>query len=113
MWLSKQINNNKKSEQVSIGKVTLSNNNTVNVRSNTEYKNIPIVLPYGMACRVPLGEFMYILPTDNGNVAIGTYNNNDILQDGELMLYSKGGAKIILKNNGSVIINDTVIKACE
>lgn len=115
MWISEKFNSNNKSKQAFTGKVTLSNKSTVNVQSDTEYKNVPLVLPYGIFCKTPLGEKMYLLPTAaDGIIAIGSaVNNNYNLQEGELMLYSKGGAKIILKNDGSVVINNTVIEAGE
>ena len=31
--------------------------------------------------------------------------NNPELEEGELMLYSKGGASIVLKNDGRVLVN--------
>lgn len=111
MWIAKKINKNNNSQTASYGKVTLSQNNNVSIRSGVEYRNIPVITPYGMSYVIPLNKSVCVLPTDNGNIAIGTFNKNNNLEAGEVMFYSMGGAKIILKNDGSVIINNTVIPA--
>jgi hypothetical protein len=52
-------------------------------------------------CSVP------VLPDslDDGEVSLGVLADTDGLQEGELMLKSRGGASIVLKNNGKVLIN--------
>ena len=57
---------------------------------------------------VPQGnEDAVVISTDGGRVCLGVKipANDYHLSPGELALYSAGGASIILKNNGSVIIN--------
>ena len=46
-----------------------------------------------------------MLPLDDGEVGLGVIANSSQLQEGELMLYSKGGASIVLKNDGRVLVN--------
>ncbi len=111
MKLSKLLNKNNNSKQITFGKVISSNYNTIDVSADTQYKNTSVVVPYGIAYKMPIDKKIYVLPTTNENIALGTINLNDNLQEGELMLYSEGGAKIILKNDGSVHINDYVFKA--
>ncbi len=38
-------------------------------------------------------------------VSLGVLGQEQSLSEGELMLYSKGGASIVLKNDGRVLIN--------
>ena len=46
-----------------------------------------------------------MLPLRDGETALGVLHSGSGLEPGEVMLYSKGGASIVLKNNGSVLIN--------
>ena len=53
----------------------------------------------------PAGESAVVLPLSDGEVELGVLSRAVGLDEGELMLYSKGGASIVLKNDGRVIIN--------
>ena len=46
-----------------------------------------------------------VLPLDDGEIGLGVIADRTELEEGEVMLYSKGGASVILKNNGKVLIN--------
>ena len=46
-----------------------------------------------------------VLPLADGEVSLGVLTQAHSLDEGELMLYSKGGASIVLKNDGRVLIN--------
>lgn len=106
MWLSKQLSNAcKLIKNIKIGKVTSADNNTVTVQSDQEYRQIKNAAPFGIASIPPVGSKAVISPTNNGFIYTGTFNQTQNLEPGELMLYSSGGANIILKNNGDVLIN--------
>ena len=62
-------------------------------------------MPYGFARVVPVGESAVVLPLANGEVSLGVLAKNVELDEGEVMLSSKGGASIVLKNDGRGIIN--------
>ena len=49
------------------------------------------------------------LPLANGEVSLGVLANNVELDEGEVMLSSKGGASIVLKNDGRVLINGKAV----
>lgn len=53
----------------------------------------------------PTGEKAVVLPLDDGEVGLGVIKDSISLEEGEVMLYSKGGASITLKNNGKVFVN--------
>ena len=111
MWLSKQISNAcKLAKNVKIGKVTSTNSSSVTVQSDQEYRQINAMAPFGIISRPPIGTKVVITPVDNGYVCTGALSPGSSLEPGELMLYSKGGASIVLKNNGQVLINGNVIE---
>lgn len=66
-------------------------------------------MPYGFASVVPVGESAVVLPLANGEVSLGVLAKNVGLDEGEVMLSSKGGASIVLKNDGRVLINGKVV----
>ena len=45
----------------------------------------------------------------NGEVSLGVLAKNVELDEGEVMLSSKGGASIVLKNDGRVLINGKAV----
>lgn len=111
MWLSKQISNAcKLAKNVKIGKVTSSNSNSVTVQSDQEYRQINAMAPFGVISNPPIGTKVVITPVENGYICTGSLSPSSTLEPGELMLYSKGGASIVLKNNGQVLINGTSIE---
>ncbi|MBQ8058003.1 MAG: phage baseplate assembly protein [Ruminococcus sp.] len=110
MWLLDYITKNSlKSAVASKGDVTSTDTNSVNVNSAFEHRNVPIVAPFGVYYNPPVGEESLVVPVNGSYVSIGVVSNEEHeLSSGELMLCSKGGAKIVLKNDGSVVINGKV-----
>ena len=51
------------------------------------------------------GESAVVLPLEDGEVCLGVVGSADGLEEGELMLRSKGGASLVLKNDGRVLVN--------
>ena len=49
-----------------------------------------------------------LLPVSDGVAVLGTRNNTAGLETGEVRIRSKGGAQIILKNDGSILFNGRV-----
>ena len=90
MWLTGYIakENSPKSK---CGEVVKSDDNTVNVFSSVEQSNVKVALPYGLYSVPVVGENSVIIPTENGNVVVGVC------------------AKILLNNEGQVLINGKVI----
>ena len=68
-----------------------SSGNTVSVDSSEEHREIKCCVPYGFASVVPV------------------LAKNVELDEGEVMLSSKGGASIVLKNDGRVLINGKAV----
>ena len=106
MWLMNYITKNSISSPNAVkGNVKNSNKDSLAVVSSGEHKRLKACMPYGIASVPPVGEHAVVLPLDDGEVNLGVIAQSKSLEEGEVMLYSKGGASIVLKNNGKVIIN--------
>lgn len=106
MWLIDYITankNNKKSAES--GEVTYSNSNDMGVISSNNFQSIKQVFPYGIVSVLPEGERAVVLPLKDSRLCLGTLPNRKKLEPGELLLFSQGGAEILLSNNGKVYIN--------
>ena len=92
-----------------VAQVTFSEAGDFGAVGAAEYRGIPVFSPKGVAYRPSEGDNLLILPVDGVDACIGTLAFTEGLKAGELRLTSAGGAKIWLKNNGDVVINDVVI----
>ncbi len=111
MWLSKQISNAcKLIKSTQIGEVTSTQDNTITVQTSQEHREIKGSAPFGVISVPPTGAKAVVTPTEQGFIYTGVLNQASDLEPGELMLYSNGGASIVLKNNGQVLINGKVLE---
>lgn len=109
MWLMSYITKNSISSPNPVkGSVSSVQTDGISVLSGEEHKQLKTCLPYGVVSVPPTGERAVVLPLDDGEVNIGVLQNSVALEEGELMLFSKGGASIVLKNDGNVYINGEV-----
>lgn len=67
------------------------------------------VFPWGFYSKAPSDVNGVALTLEDGDVIVGHKISERALSEGEVEIFSKGGASIILKNNGSVIINGLLI----
>lgn len=106
MWLMNYITKNSISDtRAEQGSVGTACDGKIQVNASSDFRNVPIVAPYGIAYVPPSGEKSIVLPTNNGNMCVGIVAPLNDLKPGEIMLYSAGGASLILKNDGAVYIN--------
>ena len=106
MWLLDNITG--KSQTVEIaekGKVNTSSSSAVGVVSSNQYTALKQTAPYGVVSVPPNGENAVVIPLKDIHLCLGTICENRQLQPGELLLFSKGGAEILLSNDGKVYIN--------
>ena len=89
MWLTKK-ETAEKAESVKTGVVT-TGGGEISVCTELERRAPTVTVPYGMAVSVPQGT---LLP-------------------GEVRLFSAGGAEIVLKLDGTVVINGQVFEKKE
>ncbi len=108
MWLSKRFN----SPYVSVsevGTVTNSNNSIINTSSTVTSNGVLNYSPYGYSFSAPTGEEVLLVNSSSGTVGAGMKMKSQNLSSGEIAISSIGGAKIILKNDGTVNINGIVV----
>ena len=87
----------------------LANSGGTAVVSSGEHKGLKLCAPFGIISVPPAGEQAVVLPLDDSEVSLGVISQIRDIEEGELMLYSKGGASIVLKNDGRVLINGKVM----
>lgn len=109
MWLSKMLSKNYSVQKAEKGNVTISENKNFETVSSVNSRNLNSYAPYGYAAVPPVGEEVILIPASDGQVALGTKCEASALESGEIKITSLGGAEIILKNDGSVVINSMVI----
>lgn len=109
MWLSKMIGKGIADNRAQKGSVTISGSADIEAQYTAGTKNMEAFTPYGYTCAAPIGEEVVVIPSSDGEVALGTRCKASELESGEVMIASLGGAKIILKNDGTVVINSMVI----
>lgn len=106
MWIADYITKNSMTNpSAEIGNVVSCAGGSTAVMSSGEHKGLKTAAPYGIISVPPVGENAVILPLDDSEVCIGVVADSNDLEPGELKLCSKGGASIVLKNDGSVLIN--------
>lgn len=103
MWLMNYITQNSLDAPSAVkGDVNLRGSR---VSASGEHGNLQSCAPYGVLSVPPKGSCAVVLPLDYGEVNLGVVSGVPELEEGELMLFSSGGASIVLKNNGKVLIN--------
>ena len=109
MWVPKAITDGENSSGAFAAKVISAQSNNVVVSGLEQVKSIDVCLPYGIVSVPPQGEKVIMLPVGSTAVMCGVCSNAQFsLESGEIGLYSAGGASIVLKNDGSVVINGHV-----
>ena len=71
---------------------------------------LPLFCPSGIRSCPKEGELGLLLPLGGGSALVGTAASTQGLEPGELALESGGGASILLKNTGDVILNGLIIR---
>ena len=107
MWLTSFMAKNIK-EQVAAtaGSVSGADSSTVQVEASQRHLNVPLIAPYGVVCVPPSGEQAVLVHTLSGDACVGvTSPACSELEPGEIMLRSAGGATLVLKNDGRVLVN--------
>lgn len=81
----------------------------ISVCTELERRAPTVTVPYGMAVSVPQGTEAVM----TGGVCLGVVNDAGTLLPGEVRLFSAGGAEIVLKLDGTVVINGQVFEKKE
>ena len=107
MWLTKK-ETAEKAESVKTG-VATTGGGEISVCTELERRAPTVTVPYGMAVSVPQGTEAVM----TGVVCLGVVNDAGTLLPGEVRLFSAGGAEIVLKLDGTVVINGQVFEKKE
>ena len=107
MWINEYMAGNSFSAEPSVsGEIRAADNGSVSVSATRDYGGLPVIAPAGIAYVPVVGSSAMVMQGAGGAVCLGVaVTPPSELQAGELMLYSAGGASIVLKNNGKVLIN--------
>lgn len=105
MWILERIVGNKNSTEAKSGEITNTDGNNISAVGTEEYSRLPMISPYGIISFPPKGEKTVVLSYDFGKVCLGALSYPTGLEEGEILLRSRGGAEIKLCNNGKVLIN--------
>ena len=100
MWLTKQ-GNRSGGTKLHRGQVSGSGDQ-LRVKGESEYRYPELLFPYGYSSAAQDGDRAVML--DGVCAGIAAVPDGQLSQ-GEVRLYSSGGAEILLKNSGEVVIN--------
>lgn len=109
MWLSKVISKTNDNAKAERGMVTISNDREIEIGASVLSRNVNSYAPYGYNAVAPAGEEVILVPSSDGQVALGTKVDVNCLENGEIKISSKGGASIVLKNDGTIMLNSMII----
>ncbi|MBQ2944277.1 MAG: hypothetical protein IJD93_06285 [Ruminococcus sp.] len=107
MWLTSFMAKNiREHSAASSGSVMGTKDGRLQVDATLSHHDLPLIAPFGVMYVPVTGEKAVTLETPSGEVCLGVVAKSPKeLASGELMLCSKGGASIVLKNDGRVLIN--------
>ncbi|MGN1468287.1 MAG: hypothetical protein ACI4W1_08265 [Ruminococcus sp.] len=106
MWLLDYITKkNNNIDYAEKGKVSSSVSSELGVVSSNSFQALKQAAPYGIISIPPNGENAVVIPLKDTHLCLGTVCENTEIEPGELLLFSKGGAEILLSNDGKVYIN--------
>ncbi|MGN0441468.1 MAG: hypothetical protein ACI4FO_02055 [Acutalibacteraceae bacterium] len=110
MWLTKNLEEQtRRQRNAEKASVTAATGAYLDANGTKSHAAQPCVAPYGMAYVIPGGSRCVLLPLGEGCASIGVFAPDNELEPGEVMLYSAGGASIVLKNSGEVLINGKAV----
>lgn len=111
MWIPKEIAGRQPQRQAANGSVVYSDGAATSINATQEYNLVEKIAPYGIAYAAPVGAKGVVMPIGSSQVCAGVVcEGRPELKEGELLLFSSGGAEIYLKNDGTVVINGTVFE---
>lgn len=105
MWLTKQLT---RTENGLLTSGEVEGGGQLSVKGEREYRSPEVLFPYGFSSLAEGGGKAVML----GGMCAGVSALPDgDLEEGEVRLYSAGGAEILLKSSGEVVINGQVFPA--
>lgn len=104
MWLSKKF----KTASVTPAEVATvaTGGAEIEATSTKSQRAVSAFSPYGYSYSAPSGNSVLLVDSGAGVVSAGTKMENMGLENGEVQITSLGGASILFKNDGTVVINN-------
>ena len=102
MWLTRQLY---QTGGVKLSSGQVQGGGEFSVRAESEYRSPEMLFPYGFSSMAETGGKAVML--DGFCAGISAVPDLS-LEEGEVRLYSAGGAELLLRNNGDVVINGQV-----
>lgn len=93
---------------LSLGLVSSSQPGALAVQADSHFLSLPCLAPWGFASLPPQDSQAAVLSSGLSHFCIGSPQQTDPLLPGEVCISSSGGAQILLKQNGDVVINGQV-----
>jgi phage gp45-like len=109
MWLTQQLSAKEKDTNAHCAGVTLSSVSSVCAAGSAEHRDIPVYTPFGIESTPTAGTQILLINSDDGAVCVGSLANKNSAKPGEVKIFSQGGARITLKNDGYIELNGLVI----
>lgn len=107
MWLTRQLTEaGGKGAKVTSGET--AGGAQFALRGESDYQSPETLFPYGFSSFAKQGSKAVLV---DGICAGVSALPDGSLQEGEVRLYSSGGAEILLKSNGQVVINGQIFEA--
>lgn len=105
MWISRRLSDRTEIRTAEKGKITVSSPTSVEAGASLNSRSVALYAPYGYTCAPPTGEEVILVPSAEGQAALGTRVKDEGLNAGEIMIKSAGGASIKLANDGCIYLN--------
>ncbi len=101
--------NRRERSQATVAQVSYSGSLGFGALAAAEDRGVPVFAPRGISYRPREGDRLLLVRADGADVCAGCLSAQDAVAEGELALYSAGGARIHLKSDGNVTINGLTI----
>ena len=109
MWISRKLSESSSPRNAERGYVSMNSGGELEASSSVNSRSTKCFTPYGYSAVIPIGREVILVPSNDGQVALGVLQKDEQLEAGEIKIASEGGASIVLKNDGRVIINSRFI----
>ncbi len=112
MWLSKKLAQSTVSSQennAEIGTLSIATDDVVAAVSSSEKRGVVFYAPNGIEFFPEENCDVLLLTCGNKTVCAGVeMKKSSMINAGEIRIFSRGGANMVLKNDGSIVLNNSV-----
>lgn len=110
MWLSRKFGSDNGTSAEN-GTVAIGGSATLRASATVQSDRVQSYAPYGYCAFAPSGEDILLISSADGTAGAGTRMKDETLSEGEISITSLSGGRILLKADGSVVINGFVFTA--